>query len=157
MKAELGNWETYPQYLHEYGLKSTRIRKFVLHILANHGGVLTVEELYRHLILLGQEVNVSTVYRILELFTEKGVTEKIYLPDARKYGFALTSAGHRHRLICLQCHRIVEIETCPLADFERDMAEKHGFAIVGHNLEWYGYCPQCRKQREEKEDFHHER
>ena len=69
------------------------------------------------------------------------------MADARKYGFVLHALGHRHRLICLRCHRIVEVDHCPIADFEEQLADKTDFAIVGHNLEWYGYCPQCRKQK----------
>ena len=32
-----------------------------------------------------------------------------------------------------------------MADFEEKLAEQTDFSIVGHNLEWYGYCPECRK------------
>ncbi|MFR6370145.1 MAG: hypothetical protein ACLUUD_01125 [Phascolarctobacterium succinatutens] len=44
-------------------------------------------------------------------------------------------------------HRIVEVDHCPITDFEEQLADKTEFAIVGHNLEWYGYCPECRKQK----------
>ena len=69
-----------------------------------------------------------------------------YLSNSRKYGFTLHSLGHRHHLICLRCHRVIEVEHCPMADFEEKLAEQTDFSIVGHNLEWYGYCPECRKQ-----------
>ena len=108
------------------------------------GCKLTAEDIYQELIGQGQGINFSTVYRILEMFTAKELTEKHYLPDSRKYGFSLRAMGHRHRLICLKCRRIVEIDHCPLAGFEAELAEKTQFDIVGHNLEWYGYCPECR-------------
>ncbi len=137
-------------YLHRYGLKFTKHRQLVLQLLQAQQGVLTAEEIYSELMAQGADINFSTVYRILESFTQKGVVEKSYLTDARKYGFVLHALGHRHRLICLGCHRIVEVEHCPIASFEEQLAGKTDFAIVGHNLEWYGYCAACRKQQGEE-------
>ncbi len=137
-------------YLHRYGLKFTKHRQLVLQLLQAQQGVLTAEEIYSGLMAQGADINFSTVYRILESFTQKGVVEKSYLTDARKYGFVLHALGHRHRLICLGCHRIVEVEHCPIASFEEQLAGKTDFAIVGHNLEWYGYCAACRKQQGEE-------
>lgn len=135
-------------YLHRCGLKFTKHRQLVLQLLQAQGGVLTAEEIYSELQAQGADINFSTVYRILESFTQKGVTEKSYLADARKYGFVLHALGHRHRLICLGCHRIVEVEHCPIASFEEQLAGRTDFSIVGHNLEWYGYCASCRKGQE---------
>lgn len=136
----------YEECLHRHGLKSTRTRNLVLGLLYQHGSVLTAEEIYQELISQGQGINVSTVYRILEMFTDKGMTDKYYLPDSRKYGFSLRTIGHRHRLICLKCRRVVEIDHCPLEEFEKTLAAETQFDIVGHNLEWYGYCSDCRSK-----------
>ena len=100
----------YRDYLHRYGLKNTRHRQLILQLLLASEGVLTAEDIYQQLCEQGAEINFSTVYRILENFTQKGLTEKSFLADARKYGFVLHALGHRHRLICLRCHRIVEVD-----------------------------------------------
>lgn len=144
----------YKEYLHRYGLKNTKGRNMVLRILIQHQGVLTAENIYQELLTQGHSLNVSTVYRILEMFTEKKVTEKTYLPDIRKYGFALHSLGHTHRLICLRCHKVVELGHCPLAHFEADVAQGTKFQIVGHNLELYGYCPECLKIMSQEATHH---
>ena len=140
--------QSYADYLHRYGLKNTKSRQLVLQLLMQHGGVLTAEEIFQQLFAQKQTLNFSTVYRILEIFTQKGVTEKSYLSNSRKYGFTLHAVGHRHRLICLRCHAVVEVEHCPIAEFEQQLAEKTDFAIVGHNLEWYGYCAKCREEQQ---------
>lgn len=140
--------QSYADYLHRYGLKNTKSRQLVLQLLLQHGGVLTAEEIFQKLFAQKQTLNFSTVYRILEIFTQKGVTEKSYLSNSRKYGFTLHAVGHRHRLICLRCHAVVEVEHCPIAEFEEQLAEKTDFAIVGHNLEWYGYCAKCRDKQQ---------
>ena len=45
---------------------------------------MTVETVYAALLEQGCKVNFSTVYRILEMFTERKLTEKIFLPDEGK-------------------------------------------------------------------------
>lgn len=142
--------EDYGEYLHRYGLKSTRTRNMVLHMLLENSSILTAEQVYHQLTTDGQRINFSTVYRILEMFTEKKVTVKTLLPDSRKYGFALRASGHTHRLICLRCHKIVEIADCPLSEFENHLATETNFQIAGHHLEIYGYCGVCQKERLEE-------
>ena len=145
--SEEHNEQSYADYLHSYGLKNTKSRQLVLQLLMQHRGVLTAEEIFQELFAQKQTLNFSTVYRILEMFTQKGVTEKSYLSNSRKYGFTLHAVGHRHRLICLRCHAVVEVEHCPICEFEKQLAEKTDFSIVGHNLEWYGYCAKCRDKQ----------
>lgn len=136
-------------YLHRYGMKHTKARSEILQMLIAKAGVLTPDGIYQDLLLQGEKINVSTIYRILELFTAKGLTEKTYLPDIRKYGFSLRSVGHQHRLICLCCHKIVELPHCPLTAFEQEVAQETQFEVIGHQLELYGYCPACQKKRQD--------
>lgn len=139
--------DDYKDCLRAHGLKSTKARNGVLAILSRNTRVITVEAVYAALLEQGCKVNFSTVYRILEMFTERKLTEKIFLPDEGKYGFSLCRPGHTHRLICLHCHKVVDLSHCPLSDYEKEVAQKTQFEIVGHNLELYGYCPECKKGR----------
>lgn len=129
------------------GLKCTQSRLEVLNVLLSQREVLTADELYEKLRQQGAKLNFSTVYRILEQFTEKKLTEKVILPQSRKAGFLLYTLSHTHHLICLSCHKVVNIDGCPLHGFEQDLAQKTHFEIVGHYLELYGYCEECQKKR----------
>ena len=66
----------YREYLNKYGMKSTKQRNLLLNILKNIETPQTAENLYlkakEHDVL----INLSTVYRILEKFTEKKITIK---------------------------------------------------------------------------------
>lgn len=55
--------------LHRHGLKNTRTRREVLRLLRQCGGVLTAEDISRALVEEGKKPDFSTLYRILELFT----------------------------------------------------------------------------------------
>ena len=69
--------ENYAEYLHQHNIKSTRPRNLVLHILMTHEGIMTAEEIYRALAAIDENVNFSTVYRVLELFTDKDIIENL--------------------------------------------------------------------------------
>lgn len=68
--------DTYRDCLRQYGLKSTKARNLVLDVLSRHQGVITVEDVYATLLEGGDKVSFSTVYRILEMFTKRDLTEK---------------------------------------------------------------------------------
>lgn len=137
----------YAAILRQCGLKSTKSRNAVLDVLSQDGHVLTAESVYKAITNAGQAINFSTIYRILEMFTACKLTEKIFLPDEGKYGFSLRKRGHTHRLICLSCHKVVDLPHCPLGEYERQVAAETQFDLVGHTLELYGYCPECKKNR----------
>lgn len=127
-------------------LKCTPARVQVLQLLLAQQEVLSADEVFEKLLQAGAKLNFSTVYRILESFTEKKLTEKVLLPQTRKYGFLVYTLSHTHHLICLGCHKVVNIDGCPLHGFEEDLAQKTHFQIVGHYLELYGYCEECQKK-----------
>ena len=82
----------------------------------------------------------------VELFAEKRLVTKTFFSDSRSYGFSLKTAEHMHHLICMKCHKRIDISHCPLGDFECRVAAETGFDIRGHNLELFGYCSECRPQ-----------
>lgn len=139
--------ENHREYLHDHGIKSTRPRNLVLEILLSHEDILSAEEIYQEAVQRGETVNFSTVYRVLELFVEKGLVEKSFFPNTQKNVFSLCHPEHTHHLICLRCHKTIDISQCPLAEFQQRIEKETEFLIVGHNLELYGYCPECKKNK----------
>lgn len=133
------------------GLKSTKQRKTVLEILAHSDEPLAVEQMYLELRNRGVSVNLSTVYRILEALSIKGLVSRLNIPgDPRAY-FEYNRAAHRHYLICLGCRKILSLERCPLGDYERALERETDYSISGHKLVVYGYCPACRTAPENPE------
>ena len=132
--------------IRQTGLKCTSARIQVLQLLLAQQEVLSADEVFEKLHQAGAKLNFSTVYRILESFTEKKLTEKVLLPQSRKYGFLVYTLSHTHHLIGLGCHKVVNLEGCPLHGFEEELARKTHFQIVGHALELYGYCEECQKK-----------
>ena len=89
----------------------------------------------------------STVYRILELFERENAVLKTTIPDSGMAFYEINRNQHRHYAVCLNCHKIVEMDNCPLEEFTPSLAE-NDFQVVGHKLEIYGYYKDCREHKE---------
>lgn len=69
------------EILKRNGIKITQGRVEILNILTNSENSLSAEKIYHIYRNNNININLSTVYRTLELFEEKGLTEKITLND----------------------------------------------------------------------------
>ncbi|MDI6870279.1 MAG: Fur family transcriptional regulator [Bacillota bacterium] len=126
-------------------LRITRQREAVLGVLAEAGAPLTVESVYLKLRERDAAICLSTVYRILATLAGKGLVTKSSTPADHRSRFALTTDRHCHHLVCLGCDRRVPIADCPLKELEQALHRNTNFAISGHTLEIYGYCPACQE------------
>lgn len=99
-----------------------------------------------HLSLEGLRCNLATVYRVLRLLEQLKLVQRFDLGDGVARYELCRSGGpeHHHHLICRRCSRIIELDECDLAAFERRVARRSGFSSVSHRLELFGVCPQCQ-------------
>lgn len=140
--------EAYPA-----GLKWTKQRKAVYEILRQASEPMTAAGIY-HLAqeaASGEEYALSTIYRILTAFEEKGLVEKeVFLEDGTAV-YTLSRGEHTHYAVCLECHRRIPLQHCPFAhmQLEKDTDE---FTITNHKLELYGYCKDCKEAGKMKEE-----
>jgi Fur family ferric uptake transcriptional regulator len=125
------------------GCKNTKSRRAVLDIMEKADATLSAEDIFILIKQSGKSVNLSTVYRTLELMEKMGLAEKTVMSDG-KARYRLTGDGHKHHLICTNCHKTVEIDSCPLGALEKDVMKETSFDITGHKLEIYGLCPECK-------------
>jgi len=123
------------------GIKKTRQREGVLSVLEKAKAPLGASDIYEKLKGGGETIWLSTVYRILEHFVQKDVVMKINVLDHEMAVYALSSDRHKHYAVCMNCHKIIAIDNCPMENFPLKMEEE--FKILGHNLEVYGFCKDC--------------
>lgn len=88
----------------------------------------------------------SSVYRILELFVKENIVLKTTITDGEMALYELNRHKHRHYAVCLGCRKIVEMDNCPLVNFVPKLADNN-FDVVGHKLELYGYCKDCKDKK----------
>jgi Fur family ferric uptake transcriptional regulator len=130
----------------KYGIKNTVQRQAVYNFLSSGSAPITAEHIYMELTKTESEaMNLSTVYRILDLFTRKGLVLKSNLQADGKSTYEMNHMEHRHHLVCVKCNSIVPIKGCPLSDYEKRLSESTHYKILEHHLEILGICPKCQE------------
>lgn len=126
------------------GLKNTKQRTAILEILENSNQPISAEQIYFELIEKKISVSLSTVYRAVEIMVSKELVTKLSISGDNKALFELNRMIHKHYLVCLGCKKILAINHCALENYEEALAKETNFMIVGHKLDIYGYCPECK-------------
>ncbi|HOX39765.1 MAG TPA: transcriptional repressor [Candidatus Brocadiia bacterium] len=87
-------------------------------------------------------ISLGTVYRNLEAMSERGMIRKLGGCQCQMR-FDADVTNHYH-VRCLKCGRVddVAVETCEV--LERALRERSDYAILGHHVEFIGFCPSCR-------------
>lgn len=131
--------------------KLTSQRQIVLQAFLDHQGEhLSAEDVHNILRDQSSEIGLATVYRTLELLSDLSVLQKMDFGDGRsRYEINEDSTSHHHHhLICLSCGKVREFEDDLLDALEGAVARKSNFAVVDHQLKFYGYCQECQKKSE---------
>uniref|UniRef100_UPI004055C49B Fur family transcriptional regulator n=1 Tax=Acetatifactor sp. TaxID=1872090 RepID=UPI004055C49B len=132
----------YPQ-----GIKWTKQRKCVYEVLWQATEPLSAQQIFHLVEKTGDEMYaVSTIYRILAAFEEKGlVTKTTWMGDGTVV-YELNRGEHTHYAVCLECHKRIALPSCPFAHVHLEQ-ETGDFMITSHKLEVYGYCKDCGTAR----------
>lgn len=129
------------------GLKSTKHRIAILDILKKSSQPIAAEQLFEEMRKRDISINLSTVYRTLDTLCDKNLLTKLNIDGENKTLFEFNRMLHIHHLVCLGCKKIIAIERCPLEGYEKALAKETNYAIAGHKLDIYGYCPECRNKQ----------
>jgi G3E family GTPase len=138
--------------LSKHGIKATRQRCLTLDVLSEAESPLSAEAIYLNIMQRDSEstINLSTVYRVLELLVEKRIAIRIADFETGKAVFELSKLRHKHHLTCTQCKRMVFIDDCPVSGLVNNLEKETDFNITGHVLEMYGLCKECRHEGAER-------
>lgn len=128
--------------LKTHNLKKTSARLEILDVLCNHPQPLSADEVAK---LTSARCDLSTVYRNLNCFVEKGICKAEISPSQERI-FSLIGDKDEHVLVCTECKRRVPLEGCPYEEANERIEEATGFHLIDHNTEIYGICPDCLKK-----------
>ncbi|HHZ20545.1 MAG TPA: transcriptional repressor [Firmicutes bacterium] len=129
------------QLLKEKGYKLTKQRREILRAL-EEGTPLAAEDILAK-INVKCRINLSTIYRNLNILLKNGLIRKIStLGQADCY--ELVDPDCRHSLACLGCGNTIGFSHCHFDQIVQELEEQTGYEIRGHALELFGRCPACR-------------
>ena len=135
------------ELLKESGLKNTRQRKAILDILSSSQQPLAAEDVFFMLKQNQIDANLSTVYRSLEIMSNKNVVRKVSVSGDNRMLYVLNEHSHQHYLVCVNCKKIQPVGHCPLDAYEKAVAKDTNYTILGHRLDIYGLCPDCQTDK----------
>ena len=100
----------------------------------------TADDLYQVVKRRHPMISRNTVYYTLGVLRKAGLVREVNVghEGAR---FDANMSLHHH-LICLKCRRIQDITDEAL---DRLSVSQEDFEIIGHRVEFHGYCAKCRR------------
>ena len=129
--------------LHSLGYRLTPQRQLVLQAVDKLGHA-TPDEIRAEVQQHASAVNVSTVYRNLEVLEELGLVRHAHLSDRAPTYHSVSDHTHFH-LVCRKCQRVVSVDPGEVAGFADATRTRHGFVLdVGH-LAIFGECVECER------------
>ena len=135
--------ETLFRTLREKGMRVTPQREMVVSVLHDVDDHATVEEIYRRVQPHSSVMDISTVYRTLEMLGEMNMLDMLDGADGqRRYALRHEHNLHVH-LVCSQCGGSVEADVAPVAALAQALRNAYGFTLDDRHLTLSGHCAHC--------------
>jgi len=129
--------------LHDLGYRLTPQRIMILDAVEQADDHISAEEIYAQVCARYPHMNISTVYRTLELLKELGLVTETDLGDGRVRYHSIRKGQHNH-LVCQKCGLIIDIKESILSPLWGEIMKKYGFKVKMKHLAFFGLCPKCR-------------
>jgi Fur family transcriptional regulator, ferric uptake regulator len=134
--------------LRERGFRLTAQRELVLAAVDRLGHA-TPDEVHAEVRRHSSAVNLSTVYRTLEVLEGVGLVRHAHLSDRAPTYHSVRDGEHFH-LVCRNCQRVRSVDPEQAAPFLARLDTEFGFvADVGH-LTVFGECRTCEAVEEDR-------
>ena len=134
--------QDWQQLLREKGYRLTPQRELVLSAVDQLGHA-TADEVLAAVREQSSAVNISTVYRTLDLLEELGLVRHTHLTDRAPTYHSTATPQHVH-LVCRGCQTVIDAAPEEFEQLSQSLRSAHGFEPdIGH-LTVFGRCPDCR-------------
>ncbi|NLC34205.1 MAG: transcriptional repressor [Erysipelothrix sp.] len=126
--------------LEKNNIKITQTRLDILELLSTNDQFLNAYDIKERF----KSINISTIYRTLNLFDEKEIVSKRYNEELNCFTYKFIEHKHSHRLICIKCKHVFNTTFCPMEVYEQNREATHNFMITDYVFEIHGYCQACQ-------------
>src|SRR5258708_10195524 len=120
-KVELNNVE----------LRATPARLAVMRLLETTNQPIDVSMIIEYLTQQDLQTDPATAFRIINMFTQKGITKQISFHEG-KFRYELASREEHHHIICENCGKIEDFSDCAIPELEKDIQKKKQFLVKSH-------------------------
>ncbi len=130
--------------LSELGYRLTPQRVMIMSAIENSDDHISAEEIYTQVLAKYPYVNISTVYRTLELLKQLGLVTETDLGGGR-VRYHPAGKGHHHHLVCRECGAIIDLDETVLASLKDALLREYKFIADLRHLAIFGRCVNCSK------------
>mgnify|MGYP003441453061 CR=1 FL=1 len=121
---------------------STRQRTAVAEILDDLDAFRTAQQIHGALVVKGENVGLTTVYRTLKLLKAAGLASELAIEGEGRWEREWKREHHDH-FICRSCGGIFEFSSAEIERLQVQVAAGIGFVIEGHRHQIFGRCRKC--------------
>jgi Fur family peroxide stress response transcriptional regulator len=125
------------------GYRLTPQRLAVLRALVQSPDHPSVEQVYEEVRRQHPMISRATVYKTVETLKGMGQVLELEFSGAGNRYDGRRVEPHPH-LVCRGCGRIQDLELPGLMREATEVAQKRGYELLGHRLDFYGLCPECQ-------------
>lgn len=131
-------------------IRQTDARRVILEEMMTLTSHPTADEVYEIVRKRIPKVSLGTIYRNLEMLSEKGLIQKLEIGGTQRRFDGNT--GNHYHLRCIECGRIIDFTTSPLKEIEQILSKLDDYEILGHRLELIGICSVCKTFRQKEKN-----
>ncbi len=126
-----------------HAVRLTRQRAAIYTALVQTASHPTADDLYQTVKSQHPTMSRNTVYYTLGILRQAGLAQEVNLGhDVARFDGNVTV---HHHLICLGCRQIVDVMDEALNQLGVSNGQARGFRILGHRVEFHGYCAGCQR------------
>jgi Fur family ferric uptake transcriptional regulator len=129
------------------GCRLTKQRVMILQALCELDGHACVEEVHRRVTLHRRDVDLSTVYRTLEMFRDLRILSQTDLGHGYAE-FEIVAGEPHHHLVCQGCGQVIHLDHSYLTPLAAAIRHDLGFEPILDHFAIFGLCPACRPDRD---------
>jgi Fur family ferric uptake transcriptional regulator len=136
---------TFIDALRRRGYRITPQREMVVEAIANAGCHITAEQIFNEVSERVHGMNITTVYRTLDLLVEEGLISRLDLGHCEITYATLQHGPHLH-LVCRQCGYVMDADAAMMGHLNELIQQQYGFTADLQHAAFTGLCSACRGQ-----------
>jgi Fur family ferric uptake transcriptional regulator len=125
------------------GLRMTPQRQLILDAVAAMHGHVSADQVYQDVVRVYPDVNITTVYRTLDVLEELGVVRHTHFHDGVAQ-YQRTDEAPHHHLVCTRCGGDVELDMRLLEPLAQTLRARYGFEADLAHTAIVGVCRGCQ-------------
>jgi len=135
--------KTLVESLRGLGWRLTPQRMMILSIISASRGHITAEDIHARVREHYPYIDISTIYRTLELLREHRLITETDLGHGRAV-YELRDAPPHHHAVCRMCGGMLDLDHTLLQPLQSALQERYSFAADIDHFAIFGLCRECQ-------------